>query len=75
MCVCVWCGACVFLVAVEGEEESLSGAGFKEVEDSTLAVEPEADNKASLASPNKSCSIYMETVKFLLQNNALQVTV
>ncbi|XP_062387359.1 cilia- and flagella-associated protein 70 isoform X2 [Sardina pilchardus] len=63
--------------SIEGEdvESSISrqsGAGVKEVEGPTLAVEPKPTRTASLNSPSKPCSIYMETVEFLLQSNALQ---
>ncbi|KAG5279454.1 hypothetical protein AALO_G00077950 [Alosa alosa] len=65
--------------SIEGEdvESSIkrcqSGAGVKEVEGSTLAVEPKPTRTASLTSPSKPCTIYMETVEFLLQSNALQM--
>ncbi|KAL2101966.1 hypothetical protein ACEWY4_003727 [Coilia grayii] len=63
----------------EGEDgdPSVSGSqsdtAMREVEDSAVAGEPKAISTAAHPIPSRPTSIYMETVEFLQQNNALQM--
>ncbi|XP_042564492.1 cilia- and flagella-associated protein 70 isoform X2 [Clupea harengus] len=61
-------------VGGDSADKSMEGENAEsDVKGCSVAVEPKPTSTTALASPSRASSIYMKTVEFLLQNNALQM--